>query len=108
MEEKNRRLCLEHSSLLVAMLEALYTKSISVFPITMKEEKENMLKELRLDNSAPWKQRFHAPGIFWTMIATEEPTRGLVASNRSGIAQLYFWLAFQSCRQSPHVSGCNV
>ena len=25
------------------------------------------------------------------MIAAEEPTRGLVASNRSGIAQLYAW-----------------
>jgi dipeptidyl aminopeptidase/acylaminoacyl peptidase len=73
------------------MLEAVYTESISVFPITMKEEKENMLKELRVDNSAPWKQRFHAASIFWTMIATEEPTRGLVASNLSGIAQLYAW-----------------
>jgi Tol biopolymer transport system component len=57
----------------------------------MKEEKGNMLKKLRVDDSAPWKQRFHATSIFWTMIATEEPTRGLVASNRSGIAQLYAW-----------------
>ena len=57
----------------------------------MKEEKGNMLKKLRVDDSAPWKQRFHATSILWTMIAAEEPTRGLVASNRSGIAQLYAW-----------------
>lgn len=50
-----------------------------------------MVKELRVDNQAPWKERFRAPRLFWTMLADEQPTRGLVASNLSSIAQLYAW-----------------
>jgi pimeloyl-ACP methyl ester carboxylesterase len=48
-----------------------------------------MLREPRLDNSAPWKQRFRTPVIANTQIARLAPTRGLVMSNRSGIYQLY-------------------
>lgn len=50
-----------------------------------------MLKGLRLDDSAPWKQRFRTSRIVWTMLADGEPTRGLVASNLSGVVQLYAW-----------------
>jgi hypothetical protein len=50
-----------------------------------------MVSEPRLDNSAPWKQRFRAPVIASTQIARLAPTRGLAMSNRSGIYQLYTW-----------------
>ena len=50
-----------------------------------------MLKELRLDDAAPWKQRFRAPVILWTQLAKAAPTRGLAASNPSGVYQLYAW-----------------
>lgn len=50
-----------------------------------------MLKEIRFDDAAPWKQRFRTASIFWTMLADEEPTRGLVASNSSNVVQLYTW-----------------
>ncbi|MGH2592300.1 MAG: prolyl oligopeptidase family serine peptidase, partial [Anaerolineae bacterium] len=52
-----------------------------------------MLKELRLDDTAPWKQRFRAPNISWTQLAKAAPTRGLVVSNPSGVDQLYAWHA---------------
>ena len=50
-----------------------------------------MVREPRLDNSAPWKQRFRTPVIANTQIARLAPTRGLVMSNQSGIYQLYTW-----------------
>jgi len=49
-----------------------------------------MTKELD-DDSVPWKQRFRAPAIWWTQIARRAPTRGLAASNKSGVYQLYAW-----------------
>lgn len=50
-----------------------------------------MPNELRVDTAAPWKQRFRAPTILWTQLAKAAPTRGLVVSNVSGVAQLYAW-----------------
>ncbi len=51
-----------------------------------------MLKELRLDEAAPWKQRFHTPKILSTKIARANPARGLVTSNVASDAfQLYAW-----------------
>jgi dipeptidyl aminopeptidase/acylaminoacyl peptidase len=50
-----------------------------------------MLKELRVDNAAPWKERFRAPVILWTQLAKAALRRGLAASNKSGIYQLYAW-----------------
>jgi dienelactone hydrolase len=50
-----------------------------------------MLRELRVDDAAPWKQRFRAPVILWTQLARAAPTRGLAASNKSGAHQLYAW-----------------
>jgi dipeptidyl aminopeptidase/acylaminoacyl peptidase len=49
------------------------------------------LPPLRLDDSAAWKQRFRASRVYWTQIARRSPSRGLAASNRSGIVQLYTW-----------------
>ena len=50
-----------------------------------------MLKQPQLDDNASWKQRFRAPVITWTRLARANPTRGLAASNRSGVVQLYAW-----------------
>ncbi len=49
------------------------------------------MKELRLDDAAPWKQRFRAPRIEWTQIARAAPARGLVVGDQSGVDQLYAW-----------------
>src|SRR5919202_3795049 len=50
-----------------------------------------MAAELRIDDAAPWKQRFRAPVVLWTTIARNAPTAGLAVSNRSGAYQLYAW-----------------
>lgn len=50
-----------------------------------------MLKELNLNDDAPWKKRFRAPSIAWSMLATQNPKRGLVCTNKDGIYQLYAW-----------------
>jgi hypothetical protein len=50
-----------------------------------------MAAELRVDDSAPWKQRFRVPVVLSTTIARNAPTAGLAVSNRSGACQLYAW-----------------
>src|SRR5262245_9091442 len=50
-----------------------------------------MLQTLRFDQDAAWKQRFRAPAILWTQLAAANKTRGIVASTRSGTAQIYAW-----------------
>jgi Tol biopolymer transport system component len=50
-----------------------------------------MLKELHVDDLAPWKQRFRAPIIRGTQLAKSMPTRGMAVSNKSGVYQLYTW-----------------
>ncbi len=50
-----------------------------------------MLKNLSLDAQAPWKQRFRTPRVRWARLARAAPTRGLAASNKSGVVQLYAW-----------------
>src|SRR5215213_4344363 len=40
---------------------------------------------------APWKQRFRVDRILWSALAEERPDRGMVATNRSGLYQLYAW-----------------
>lgn len=49
-----------------------------------------MRTELQVGPHALWKQRFRVTETF-TKIAATEPTRGLAASNRSGVFQLYAW-----------------
>lgn len=48
-----------------------------------------MLLEPRLDNAAPWKQRYRVPMLMPQVAAA--PTRGLVVGNKSGLFQLYSW-----------------
>ncbi len=50
-----------------------------------------MYHELRVDDAAPWKQRFRAHAVLWTQLAREAPERGLAVSNRTGVYQLYAW-----------------
>ncbi|MGJ3237347.1 MAG: prolyl oligopeptidase family serine peptidase [Anaerolineae bacterium] len=50
-----------------------------------------MLKELDLRDDAPWQQRFRAPTVAWSALATQNSARGLVCTNRDGIYQLYAW-----------------
>ena len=50
-----------------------------------------MSRRLRLDENAPWKQRYRAPTIAWTQLARATPVCGLAASNRSGQWQLHAW-----------------
>lgn len=50
-----------------------------------------MLKSLRVDDNAPWKQRYRAPIIAGSQLARAKPTRGLVTHTESGQYQLYAW-----------------
>lgn len=50
-----------------------------------------MLKPLRLDDNAPWKQRYRAPLIAAAQIARSNPDRGVVTSTETGKYQLYAW-----------------
>ncbi len=50
-----------------------------------------MLKELNLQENAPWKKRFRAASIAWSSLAEANPARGLVCTNKDGIFQLYAW-----------------
>jgi hypothetical protein len=50
-----------------------------------------MFQPLRFDQDASWKLRFRAAAILWTQLAAANKTRGIVASTRSGTAQIYAW-----------------
>ena len=50
-----------------------------------------MLNPLNLNDDAPWKQRFRAPSVAWSVRAAQNPRRGLAASNKDGVYQLYAW-----------------
>ncbi len=50
-----------------------------------------MTFELDLRADAPWKKRFRAASIFFADVASANPKRGFVASNKDGVAQLYGW-----------------
>lgn len=50
-----------------------------------------MLNPIDRSADARWKQRFRAPYIAWSSRAARNPARGLVASNKDGVYQLYAW-----------------
>jgi hypothetical protein len=43
-----------------------------------------MLKPLRLDENAPWKQRYRVPNVAVAQLARSSPGRGVVTSTRTG------------------------
>lgn len=49
------------------------------------------MKDLDLSPNAIWRQRFLAADIFWSVVAQQNPGRGLVCTNKNGIYQLYAW-----------------
>jgi hypothetical protein len=50
-----------------------------------------LLNSQRIDEEALWKKRFRAKRIFWTELAKSAPTRGLVATNKTEVCQLFAW-----------------
>ena len=50
-----------------------------------------MLKPLRTDAQAPWKQRFRIPTFLSSQVARTHATRGVICSNAPGIFQLSAW-----------------
>ncbi|GHO61279.1 peptide hydrolase [Ktedonobacter sp. SOSP1-52] len=51
-----------------------------------------MLKKPLLEESAPWKRRFRASVLLDAQVARENPTRGIVVSNKaSHVFQVYSW-----------------
>jgi dipeptidyl aminopeptidase/acylaminoacyl peptidase len=50
-----------------------------------------MLKELQVKDNEPWKQRYRAPAVAISRIASLDPTKGILADNRSGALQWYAW-----------------
>lgn len=50
-----------------------------------------MQNPLNLAEDAAWKKRFRAPIIAWSKLATQNPQRGVVCSNKDGVMQLYAW-----------------
>lgn len=53
--------------------------------------KDNMPGLPQLGTDAPWKARFRVTQIGGAQIALQNPQRGLLVSNRSGVNQLYRW-----------------
>jgi dipeptidyl aminopeptidase/acylaminoacyl peptidase len=50
-----------------------------------------MLLPLDLADDARWKARFRAPRVYFAFKATHRADRGLVLTNRPGVAQLHAW-----------------
>jgi hypothetical protein len=61
-------------------------------PVILGNQEEAMLKELRVDEAAPWKTRYRVKHVSATQIASTRPARGLATSNQdSDTDQLYAW-----------------
>lgn len=65
-----------------------------------------MLRKLQLEDAAPWKQRYRAPAIVASQIASSVPTKGIVADNRSGTLQWSAWdIPSNELQQITHTPG---
>lgn len=49
------------------------------------------MKPLDLSEHALWKQRYRAHSIIWARLAKDNPARGIVCTNQTGVMQLYAW-----------------
>ena len=67
-----------------------------------------MAAELRLDDAAPWRQRYRASTILWSQVAGQARGRGLAITNPSGIYQLYAWDLHTSALQQVTDVGHGV
>ena len=68
-----------------------------------------MLKPLDLSTNAPWKQRYRAPVVVATQLAKNNHSRGLAASNHSGLFQIYAWdTQTDELRQLTHIPWGKV
>ena len=66
-------------------------------------------KTPRTDSDALWIRRFRVPIVLWTDLAKIAPTRGLAASNISGVYQLHAWdVPSGQLRQLTDQSSWNV
>jgi dipeptidyl aminopeptidase/acylaminoacyl peptidase len=59
--------------------------------LKLKEREIFVMKPLDTSSDAPWKQRYRAPSVLWSELATLNPQRGALASNASGVYQVYAW-----------------
>src|ERR1700710_499441 len=50
-----------------------------------------VMKPLDTSPDALWKQRYRAPAVIGSHLATLNPQHGAVTSNQSGIYQVYAW-----------------
>jgi Tol biopolymer transport system component len=50
-----------------------------------------MIKKLQVEDNPPWKQRYRAPYVAVSQIASLDPTKGILADNRSGTLQWHAW-----------------
>jgi len=50
-----------------------------------------MLKPFDSSENAPWKQRYRAPDIPISQISKQDPTKGVVFTNKDGFYQVYSW-----------------
>ncbi len=65
-----------------------------------------MVEKLQLEENAPWKQRFRAPAIVSSQIASLDPTKGILAERRDGFLQWYAWdVPSNELRQITHTPG---
>ena len=65
-----------------------------------------MLEKLQVEENAAWKQRYRAPVVVSTQIASLEPTQGIVAERRDGTQQWYAWdVPSNELRQITHTPG---
>ncbi len=52
------------------------------------------MKPVNFDDNATWKQRFRAPRIPLSQVASLNPAHGAIVTNRDGIYQVYAWDVF--------------
>jgi len=65
-----------------------------------------MLKEIQLEDNAPWKQRYRQPSIVSSQIAPLAPTRGILSDNQTGTIQWSAWdIPSGSRKQITHTPG---
>ena len=64
------------------------------------------MKAPNLSPIANWRKRFQAPNIAWSAIASQNPKRGIVCTNKNGAYQLFAWdIKTNQLTQRTHATG---